>query len=82
MEKKMDFHRRYMNGKSPICIENEKIEKARKSLAAKTVQEKSDLFENAKFTIFFQIGDFPFRKEFFQRIFQPPIRYKVILLHR
>ena len=65
-----------MNGKSPICIENEKIEKARKSPAAKIDQEKSDLFENAKLTIFFQIGDFPFGKEFFQIIFQPSIRYK------
>ena len=76
MEKKMDFHRRYMNRKSPICIENEKIEKVRKSPAAKIDQEKSDLFENAKFTIFFQIGDFPFGKEFFQKIFQPPTGYK------
>ena len=76
MEKKQDFEGRYMNGKSPICIENEKIEKARKSLAAKIDQEKSDLFENAKFTIFFQIGDFPFGKEFFQKIFLPSTRHK------
>ena len=62
-----------MNGKSPICIENEKIEKARKSSAREIDQKKPDFFGNAKF-MFFPIGDFPFGKEFFRKIFQPPMR--------
>ena len=33
MERKWEFKGHNMNGKSPICIENEKIEKARKSPA-------------------------------------------------
>ena len=32
MEKKLEFNGHYMNGKLPICIENKKIKKPRKSL--------------------------------------------------
>ena len=70
-----------MNGKSPICIENEKIEKARKSSAGEIDLKKPDFFENAKFTSFFQIGDFPFGKEFFRNLLQPPIRHRGRSLH-
>ena len=58
-----------MNGKLPICIENEKIEKPRKSLDGEIDLEKGDFFGNAKFAIFLQIGNFPFRNEFFQKYF-------------
>ena len=68
-----------MNGKLPICIENEKIKKLRKSLVGEINKEK-DFFWNANLTIFQQIGNLPFRKEFFQRNFQPSLRYKDRLL--
>ena len=61
-----------MNGKSPICIENQKIKKPKKSQAGEFDQEKTDFFGNAKFSIILQIGDFPFGNEFFLKIFQLP----------
>ena len=72
MEKNRDFKGRHMNGKSPICIENKKIKKPRKSQAEEFDKEKTDFFGNAKFSIFLRIGDFPFENEFFLKTFQPP----------
>ena len=45
--KKLEFNEYYMNGKLPICIENEKIEKPRKSLVGEIDTEKGDFFGNA-----------------------------------
>ena len=61
-----------INVNSQFCIENEKIKKPRKSQAVEFDKEKTDFFGNAKFSIFLQIGDFPFGNEFFLKIFQPP----------
>ena len=51
MEKNLEIKGHYINGKLPICIENEKIKKPGKLLLGEIDWEKSDFFGNAKFSI-------------------------------
>ena len=46
-------------GKSQICIENAKIEKPRKSLQGKFINNRCDFLGNANFGPIFQICDLP-----------------------
>ena len=46
-------------GKFGICIENEKIEKPRKSDQSKIINSRSDFLENANLDPIFQIPNLP-----------------------